>query len=64
MSNSPATTETSQPGHTLVLQPAGSGLYKLACACGGLLEPTPDTADAHRARHDEHLQELQADGTP
>ncbi|MFE0775595.1 hypothetical protein [Streptomyces sp. NPDC058861] len=63
MSNSQATTETHQPGHAIVLQPAGQGLCKLACACGELLEPTPDTEEAHRARHHRHLTEVQADST-
>ncbi|MFB7836022.1 hypothetical protein [Streptomyces sp. NPDC056056] len=63
MSNSQTTTESCQPGHALVLQPAGHGLCKLACACGGLLEPKPDTEEAHRERHHRHLTEIQADST-
>ncbi|MFE8941021.1 hypothetical protein ACFYNX_26495 [Streptomyces sp. NPDC007872] len=64
MSNNQTTIESRQPGHALVLQPGGHGLFKLACACGGLLEPMPDTEEAHRERHHRHLTEIPTNSTP
>ncbi|MEU6070614.1 hypothetical protein ABZ864_40785 [Streptomyces sp. NPDC047082] len=59
-----ASSEQLQPGHALILEPGTEGTCRLACACGGLIEPQPASQAAQLARHQAHLSELLAEQAP
>ncbi|MFH8371818.1 hypothetical protein [Streptomyces sp. NPDC018031] len=48
------------PGHTVLLEQDSEGQCMVACACGSFFEPQPDTESAQLARHQDHLEEVEA----
>lgn len=50
-------------GHGIILEPH-EGPTSVACTCGGLLEPKPDTKSAQLARFEAHQEEARRESVP
>ncbi|MFH8257849.1 hypothetical protein [Streptomyces roseolus] len=48
----------SPPGHSPIMEPPEGPDSALACTCGGLLVPKPDTQAAQKVVFDLHLEEV------